>query len=113
MRDADRIRVAHMVDAIESAMKFADGRSRSDIEHDEMLLFAIVRAIEILSEAAGKVTEEARSQAPAVPWGVIIGMRNRLVHAYFDIDPNIVWSTVTQALPALLPSLRELLESKE
>jgi uncharacterized protein with HEPN domain len=48
MLEADRVRVTHMVDAIESAMKFADGRSRADVECDDMLLFAIVRAIEIL-----------------------------------------------------------------
>lgn len=110
MRDDDRIRISHMVDAVETAMKFARGRSRADIENDEMLLFAIVRTVEILGEAASKVSQEERTHATDIPWGVIIGMRNRLVHAYFDIDPNIVWATVTQAFPALLPSLRALLE---
>lgn len=112
MHSADRVRVTRMVDAIESVLKFTSGRGRSDIESDEMLLFAIVRAVEILGEAASKVSAEGRALAPSIPWSVIVGMQNRLVHAYFDIDANIVWNTATQALPVLLPSLRELLEEE-
>jgi uncharacterized protein with HEPN domain len=113
MREDDRVRVTHMIDAIESAIKFAKGRSRADIEGDQMLQFALVRAIEILGEAASKISAEGRSQEPDIPWGVIIGMRNRLVHAYFDIDSDIVWTTVTQSLSPLLPLLRALLEQKK
>lgn len=113
MLEADRIRVSHMVDAIESARKFVQGRHRADLDNDEMLLFALVRAVEILGEAASKVTPEGRERCPEVPWGLIVGMRNRLAHAYFDIDPNIVWDTATLALPALLPLLQRVFEEKE
>ena len=104
----DTVRIRHMIDAIESALTFTQGRSRSDLDTDQMLLFALVRAIEIVGEAASKVSVEGRAQMPDVPWGVIVGMRNRLVHAYFDIDPDILWSTVKQALPPLLAQLKTI-----
>jgi uncharacterized protein with HEPN domain len=95
-----------MVDAIEAALRFAKGRERADLETDEMLLFALVRAVEIVGEAAGKVSAEGRGRFPEVPWSAVTGMRNRLVHAYFDIDRDILWSTVAQALPSLLKQLQ-------
>ena len=76
-----------------------------------MLVFAIVRALEIIGEAASKISEETRSAHGAIPWKAIIGMRNRLVHAYFDIDVRIVWVAVTEELPALLSQLKALAAS--
>ena len=63
------------------------------LDTDRMLLFALVRAIEIIGEAASKVTLETRAAVPEVPWLQIVAMRNRLAHAYFDIDRNILWQT--------------------
>jgi uncharacterized protein with HEPN domain len=104
MTPHDVVRVRHMVDAIETAMRFIVGRARTDLDHDEMLLFALVRAVEIVGEAAAKVSAETREKLPAIPWAKAAGMRNRLVHAYFDIDRGILWSTVSGALPELLRS---------
>jgi|ERR1035437_9614557 uncharacterized protein with HEPN domain len=106
MSPADSVRLQHMVDAIETAMGFVKGRSRRDLDGDEMLLFALMRAIEIVGEAASKLSAEGRAEVPGVPWTAIVGMRNRLVHAYFDINRDILWSTVTQALPPLLAQLK-------
>jgi uncharacterized protein with HEPN domain len=108
MHAEDRVRVRHMVEACEAALRFAAGRQRDDLDNDEMLLFAIVRAVEIVGEAASKVTEEARTSHGGIPWKAIIGMRNRLVHAYFEIDTGIVWIAVTVEIPALLAQLRAL-----
>ncbi len=74
-----------------------------------MLLFGVVRAIEVVGEAAGKVSEATRILASEIPWASIVSMRNRLIHAYFEIDRDIVWKTVTEEMPALLSSLRALL----
>jgi uncharacterized protein with HEPN domain len=98
-----------MIDAIETAMRFAEGRSREDLDTDQMLMFALVRAVEIIGEAGANVSAEGRAAAPDVPWKEIVGMRNRLVHAYFDINRNILWSTVTQALPPLLVQLKSVI----
>lgn len=108
MRAEDSVRLRHMIDAAESALRFIQGRNRADLDSDEMLLFALVRAVEIIGEAAGKVSGEGRAEVSDVPWDVIVGMRNRLVHAYFDIDQNILWATVTQDLPPLLAQMKAI-----
>jgi uncharacterized protein with HEPN domain len=107
----DRIRLGHLVDALNSAIRFARGRSRRDLDADEMLLFALTRAIEIAGEAASRVSAETKDALPDLPWNAIVGMRNRLVHAYFDIDHDILWTTVTAAAPQLVERLRLLLAS--
>jgi uncharacterized protein with HEPN domain len=104
----DRVRLRHMVEAGESAVQFVAGHQRADLDEDRMLLFALVRAIEVLGEAASKISEETQATHAGIPWRAIIGMRNRLIHAYFEINTEIVWQTVTQEIPALLPPLRKL-----
>jgi uncharacterized protein with HEPN domain len=108
MRTEDQIRVQHMIDAAESVAQFLDGRQRRELDSDRMLLFAVVRAIEIIGEAAGRVSLETRDATPEIPWGAIIAVRNRLIHGYFDIDTQIVWKTVSKELPALLRQLRKI-----
>lgn len=70
-----------------------------------MLLHSLVRSIEIIGEAASQISRELRDRSPGLPWADVIGMRNRLVHAYFDIDPDIVWDTAAQDLPPLVTEL--------
>ena len=102
MRDDDRVHLAHMIDASEAIERFMDGRARTDLDTDRMLLFAVVHAIEVIGEAAARVSDETRRLAPNIPWTAIVGMRNRLIHGYFDIDTSIVWKTVSVGIPALL-----------
>lgn len=78
---------------------------------DRMLLFAIVRAIEVIGEAASNVTNKTKDDAPDIPWIAIVGMRNRLIHGYFDVDPDVVWKTVKGEIPALLRSLKTIIEN--
>lgn len=98
-----------MIDAAESVGQFMAGRQRVDLDRDRMLLFAVVRAVEVIGEAASRVSDETRAANPAIPWSAIVGMRNRLVHGYFDIDTEIVWKTATGELADLLPRLRALI----
>jgi uncharacterized protein with HEPN domain len=72
-----------------------------------------VRAIEILGEAGSKVSALTRETASDIPWSLIVSMRNRLVHAYFDVDHEVVWKTATEELPQLLPRLRSLVASED
>jgi uncharacterized protein with HEPN domain len=88
---------------------FISGKIRSDLDSDRMLVFAMVRAIEIVGEAAGRVSAPTREAAPEIPWSLIVSMRNRLIHAYFDVDHEVVWKTAAEELPQLLPKLRALL----
>lgn len=105
----DRVRILHMIETTETALGFVAGRDRTELESNPMLLFALVRAIEVIGEAASRVSAETRTRAPQIPWPLIVAMRNRLVHAYFDVDRDILWRTAAEELPALLPVLRALL----
>jgi uncharacterized protein with HEPN domain len=108
MRNEDRVRLGHMIEAAKDAIGFIAGRARKDLDTDRMLLFAVVRAIEIFGEAASKLSDETRAAQSAIPWKAIIGMRNRVVHAYFDINAQLVWESATVELPAMLPQLEQL-----
>jgi uncharacterized protein with HEPN domain len=79
-----------MIEAAEAACGFTSGRVRNDLDSDRMLAFALVRAIEIVGEAAGRVSAPTREAAADIPWGLIVSMRNRLIHAYFEIDHEVV-----------------------
>jgi uncharacterized protein with HEPN domain len=110
MAPEDAIRIGHMIEAAEAAQSFIAGRQRADLDSDRMLLFALVRAIEIIGEAASKLSPDTRAAMASVPWASVVAMRHRLVHAYFDIDATIVWKTATEEIPALLPLLRAALK---
>jgi len=88
MNDDDRWRLGHMADYLRSAMNFVRDRQRDDLDNDKMLVLALMRAIEVVGEAASKVSAEGRAELPDLPWPEVIGMRNRLVHAYFFGRPR-------------------------
>ena len=108
MRKDDVIRLRHMLDAAREAVGFAQGRFRTDLDGDRMLVLSLVKGIEILGEAAYRISEITRDQLQGIPWDDIIGMRHRLVHAYFDINLDILWRTVQDDLPALIAALEPL-----
>jgi uncharacterized protein with HEPN domain len=110
MKPDDRVRLHHIVDALKSAMRFTQDRRREDLDKDEMLAFALVHALQIVGEAASKISIETRDEHPRIPWATIIGMRHRLVHAYFDINLDVLWTTATEAAPALLAQIKPLLD---
>jgi uncharacterized protein with HEPN domain len=84
MNGSDRIRIHHMLDAAREALSFIHGRSREDVVQDRMLVLSLVKEIEIIGEAATKIALDVRHANQQVPWAEIIGMRNRLIHAYID-----------------------------
>lgn len=112
MHKNDAIRLRHMLDAAREALSFAAGKTRSDLDADRMLVLSLVKSIEIIGEAASKVSPECRSELPAISWTDVIAMRNRLIHAYFDINLDIVWQTVKEELPPLIIELEKVLSSR-
>ena len=108
-RDDDLVRLHHILDAAHEALEHAANRKREDLDTDRQLLHSLVRCIEIIGEAASNVTPALRAEHPEVPWLRIIGMRNRLIHGYFDINHAIVWKTVHEELPTLVSQVREIL----
>lgn len=78
-----------------------------------MLQSWFLRHLQIIGEATRGLPEDVRALAPEIPWSNIIGMRNILVHGYFDIDTDIVWEAATRDVPAIKPSIQRLLETLE
>ena len=98
-----------MKDAAIEAQSFITGCDRQTLDNNRMLVFALIRAIEIIGEAAANVSSDCRERYPQIPWANIIGMRNRLVHAYFDVDLDILWNTATTKLEPLIEQLKEII----
>ena len=113
MPPEDRVRLRHMLDAAEVAIQFMQDKDRAALDDDRMLLFAVVRAVEVLGEAASRVSDETRVRHGNLPWRAATSMRNRLIHGYFDIDRDILWATVSIELPALVEVLSLLLNERD
>ncbi len=113
MQSEDRIRVQHILDEASEACKYTEGISFDEFVKDGKTVRAVIRAIEVIGEAASKMSIEFRNEQPTVPRHKIIGMRNRLIHVYFDIDYNIIWRTVKENLPPLIKQLQAILGGKE
>ena len=109
MKPTETDRLRHMRDAASAALNFIQGKGRPDLDSDVMLNFAVTRAIEIIGEAATHLSQSIRDAHPEVAWGQIIGMRNRLVHGYYDVDMDVVWATITTDLTVLIDVLDQLL----
>lgn len=105
MPSFDAIRLRHMREAAAAAVEMAAGHDRAELSRNQVLAMALTRCLEILGEAASKMSPEVRLRFSAIPFAKIVAMRNRLIHAYFDVDLDVVWTTVTEDLPALLPAL--------
>ncbi|HIJ52355.1 MAG TPA: DUF86 domain-containing protein [Planctomycetes bacterium] len=104
----DSVRIHHILDAAREAISFADGRSRTDLDTDRKLNLSVVRLLEIIGEAARGISEKFRDSHPDLPWNKMVGMRDRLIHGYFDVNLDVVWETVTQDLPSLITELEKI-----
>ena len=102
-----------MLEACDKLARYVEGIGREQLFEDEMRMDAVVRNIELIGEAAAQLPEEIRDRIAGVPWREMIGMRNILVHAYFGIDPNIVWTVATEKAPELAQAIRCYLDDHE
>jgi uncharacterized protein with HEPN domain len=107
MRD-DREKLLDIKEAIENVQKYAS-RGEDVFRKDELIQTWILHHIQILGEAAARLSDEFQEKHPEIPWFKIVGMRNILVHDYFSIDINAVWSVVENDLPVLYEQIVKLL----
>lgn len=110
---SDRILIGHIHQAALEAVTFTKDRDRNDLETDRQLLNAVVRSLEVVGEAASRVSQEFRAAHPEIRWRTMIAMRNRLIHAYFDVDTDIVWQTIHEDLPPLIQHLEKIVPPEE
>lgn len=111
MNDQTYVRLKHMLDASRAAIEHLAGSKREDLNTNRTILSAIVRELEIVGEAANSIPTTFKKKHPEIPWRQMIAMRNRLIHAYFDVDHDIVWITAKDYLPPLIQKLENLLQS--
>ena len=108
MSEIDNVRVHHILDAAREAVNFSEGRCRADLDTDRKLNLSLVRLLEIIGEAARGLSQEFRQEHPDLPWKSMVGIRDRLIHGYFDINFDVVWETVTEDLPLLIAQLEKI-----
>ena len=108
--DRDRVFVGQMIEAAQAALDFTEGRTKDALLSDRFVAFAVVRAIQLVGQAARNVSEGVQATSPDIPWRQMIGMRNVVVHDYADVDLALVWKTVRDDLPSLVRRLRALLD---
>ncbi len=109
-RHDDSVRLRHMLDAARKARSLARRRKRKELDTDETLALALVKLVEIIGEAANRVSDEFQNSLPDLPWAEMIAMRNRLIHDYANIDNDQVWTTVNRDLPELVRLLEKAVE---
>jgi len=106
-RDPDYLE--HMLEAIERIRRYVGRKRRVGFLGNPLLQDAVIRNIEIVGEAAGRVSPEFAAHNPGIPWREIVGMRHRLIHGYLKVNLETVWEVVERDLPALEHGLRALL----
>jgi uncharacterized protein with HEPN domain len=107
--EKDVTRLYHIWEAATEAMTHIKGRTRTDLDRERLLQLALVRLLEIIGEAAANISMAGRRQFPGIPWGSIVGMRNKMIHAYFNVNLDIVWNTAVDELPILVRELEPYL----
>lgn len=106
----DLIYLKHIVDAIEKVDGYLGIIKFGDFEKNDLVINATIRQLEIIGEAAARISKEFKARNKNVPWMEIIGMRNRLIHEYFGVDVKVVWETSKKDLPELKEELLKILE---
>jgi uncharacterized protein with HEPN domain len=107
----DRISLRHMLDHAEEALSISQGRSRDDLNKDRLLALGLIKLVENIGEAAGRVSTLQKETHPEIPWKQIVGTRNRLIHGYDEVDYNVLWRIVSVELSPLVQQIKEILIS--
>ena len=108
----DIVRLQHMLEHAREAVAMIEGKERADLQRERMLELSLIRLMEVIGEAAARVTPEGQEKYPAIPWPQVVSMRNRLIHGYDQVDLNILWDTIEDDLPSLITELEKILESE-
>lgn len=99
-----------MLENAEKALSFVRGLDYEGFRKDDKATYAEIRAFEIIGEASRQIPEDVRTANPEIPWREIAGMRNKLTHEYFGVNTEVVWRTVQEDLPVIIPALRKMLK---
>lgn len=105
--------VEDILHEMDQARSFVEGMTEGEFVEDERTVRAVVRCLEVVGEATKQIPEDLRSRYDEVPWTQMAGMRDRLIHAYRDVDRGLVWEAVTEEIPRVRPELASVLHGEE
>lgn len=107
MKD-DRVYLGHMLDMARKVCAKSAGLTRVHFDADEDLRLALLHLVQVIGEAAGRVSTETQAAHPEIPWREVTGMRHKIVHDYMDISENVLWEVVTKDMAPLLAALEKI-----
>ncbi len=102
--------VHDILETVQDVAEFVAGMSFEDFRNDKKTIYAVIRGIEVIGEAAKKIPESIKDRYSAIPWRDMAGMRDKLIHEYFGVDVEVLWKTVEQDLPPLRALISEAME---
>ncbi|MCF7845574.1 MAG: DUF86 domain-containing protein [Candidatus Pacebacteria bacterium] len=105
----DPLHLKDIVDSINKIERYTKKLSFEKFSNDDMAIDAVIRNLEIIGEASKNLSEEFKEKNSIIPWGSIVGMRNKAIHEYFDLDIEILWKTVKEDIPTLKKDLEKIL----
>jgi len=105
--------VRDISDAALKVYEFTNGMDLASFQRDERTVFAVVRALEVIGEAANRIPNTVQERYPNVPWRDMVDMRNKVIHDYFGVDVEVVWRTVCEDIPPLRAAIAEVLQDME
>ena len=111
-RRDDRVSLVDMLIYAKEAVALSSGTSLDDVVEDRVMQLALQKLVEIVGEAANRVSEETQQKHTAIPWPQIIGLRNRLVHGYDDVNLDILWKIIQNDLPPLINQLKAIVDEE-
>ena len=103
------VRLRHMLDHAREARDMAKGRTRAELDSDRMFDLSLTRLLEVVGEAASRIPKEDQNKYVGIPWPQIVGLRNRIIHGYDDVNFDIMWEIIVEDLPPLIAELEKIL----
>jgi uncharacterized protein with HEPN domain len=112
MEKNDEKRLTHMLEGAKDAVGFLHDKTREELDKDKQLTLSLLKSLEMIGEAASKVSKECQFGCEPIPWDKVINLKQQVVHTYWDIDRDWIWKTVTEELPPIIHALEQLVPSR-